>query len=223
MTPTRPGSRARRRGPGDAVIGRDLARTLHIGTGATIEAFAYGTTVKLRVVRVLPKLGIAGFWRGDETRANNAFVAPGTIATMSAGRPGAPPQSLVLVSNRGGVEQGARLTDRVDAAVRAQLGPGRYSVEMVKRTVLDRADRGREVALAALHVARHVRRARRHPAPRQHLLHARRRAEVRARHAARGRAAAGLARRRVRRPRAGATRSSPRSRARSWAWASAAR
>ncbi len=127
--------------PGEAVIGRDLARTLHIGAGSTIEAFAYGTTVKFRVVRVLPKLGVAGFWRGDETRANNAFVAPGTIAAMSAGRPGAPPQSLVLVSNRGGVEEGAHLTDQVDTAVRAQLGPGRYSIEDVKRTVLERADR----------------------------------------------------------------------------------
>ncbi|HYL50350.1 MAG TPA: FtsX-like permease family protein [Acidimicrobiia bacterium] len=126
--------------PGEAVIGHDLARSLHIGTGSTIEAFAYGSTVKLRVVRVLPKLGVAGFWRGDETQANNAFVAPGTIATMSTGHPGAPPQSLVLVSNRGGVEQGARLTDRVDAALRAQLGPAKYSVENAKRTVLDRAD-----------------------------------------------------------------------------------
>src|SRR5438105_7430634 len=111
--------------PGEAVIGRDLAHTLHTGTGSTIDAFAYGTTVKLSVVRVLPKLGVAGFWRGDETQANNAFVAPGTIATMSTGHPGAPPQSLVLVSNRGGVEPGARLTDRVGAALRAQPGPAR--------------------------------------------------------------------------------------------------
>ncbi len=72
--------------PGEAVIGRDLARVLHARVGTAIEAFAYGRTVQLRVVRILPKQGVAGFWRGEETRANNAFVAAGTIDTMSAGR-----------------------------------------------------------------------------------------------------------------------------------------
>src|SRR5262249_11739958 len=85
-------------GPGEAVIGRDLARALRAGPGTAIEAFAYGRSVPLKVVRVLPKAGVAGFWRGEETASNNAFVAAGTIPRLVArGRAssGAPPQPLV--------------------------------------------------------------------------------------------------------------------------------
>ena len=60
--------------------------------------------MRLRVQRVLPKLGVAGFWSGDETASDNIFVAPGTIAGMLArghrAVARAPPQSIVLVSNR---------------------------------------------------------------------------------------------------------------------------
>jgi putative ABC transport system permease protein len=130
--------------PGAAVIGHDLAHTLHARAGDEIEAFAYDTSVRLRVARVLPKTGVAGFWRGEETTSNNAFVAPGTIAQLAArGRAavGTPPQSLVLVSNRGNVEGGARLTANVENALDARLAGQRYSVDDVKQTVLQRADR----------------------------------------------------------------------------------
>jgi putative ABC transport system permease protein len=125
--------------PGEAVIGADLARALHANPGDEIEAFAYGNTAKLRVAGVLPKKGVAGFWRGEETKANNAFVAPGTIAALAQGHAAtaAPPQSLVLVSNRGGVESGDRLTN----AVNQQLTAQGYAVENVKHSVLERADR----------------------------------------------------------------------------------
>jgi putative ABC transport system permease protein len=127
---------------GEAVIGADLARTLHAKPGSEIEAFAYGNTVKLRVARVLPKKGVAGFWRGEETKANNAFVAPGTIARLANGHANsaAPPQALVLISNRGGVESGDKLTDSVNQRLTAQG----YAVENVKHAVLERADRAGE-------------------------------------------------------------------------------
>jgi len=130
--------------PGETAIGRDLARALHATVGSSITAYAYGKSVQLRVVRVLPKLGVAGFWTGDETSSDNAFVAPGTIASLAGGATaaaGAPPQSLVLVSNRGGVESGARLSQAVNAALVARLGSMQYSLNARKLGVLDRADR----------------------------------------------------------------------------------
>lgn len=130
--------------PGETAIGSDLATTLHAKVGSTVTAYAYGRSVPLRVVRVLPKLGVAGFWTGDETSSNNAFVAPGTIASLSNGvatTTGAPPQSLVLVSNRGGVESGAHLTAPVSAALVAQMGAMRYSLNQPKQAVIERANR----------------------------------------------------------------------------------
>ena len=133
--------------PGTAVIGRDLADTLHVGPGATIEVFAYGAGRQLRVDRVLPKLGVAGFWPGEETTSNNVFVAPGTIAQMvgaGAATVAVPPQSLLLVSNRGSVEGGAGLSATVDKALQARIGSAPISVINRKQTVLDRATRAGE-------------------------------------------------------------------------------
>jgi putative ABC transport system permease protein len=134
-------------GPGEAAIGKDLARTLHVGVGDDIRAFAYGSTVPLRVVRVLPKTGVAGFWSGDETTSNNIFVQPGTIARIaplaegSARRGTAPPVSMVFVSNKGGVEAGAARTNTVDALLRSKLTGVIANVNDRKQTVLDRAER----------------------------------------------------------------------------------
>ncbi len=130
--------------PGEAVIGRDLARALKIGPGAAVDAFAYGRTLHLHVARVLPKLGIAGYWSGDETASDNIFVAPGTIAGLVAGgvsRSTAPPQSLVLVSNTGGVEAGATRTAAVDDVLAARLRGVAASVNDRKQAVLDHAER----------------------------------------------------------------------------------
>ena len=130
--------------PGRAAIGSDLAKTLHVGVGSTIEVFAWGSGKQLRVDRVLPKLGVAGFWPGEETASNNVFVAPGTIAQMVAAGTAAvavPPQSLLLVSNRGNVESGAKLTAAVHQALQTQVGSAPISVVDRKQTVLDRATR----------------------------------------------------------------------------------
>src|SRR5579862_7589337 len=105
--------------PGETAIGSDLARALHVRVGDHIEVFAYGASQSLRVTQVLPRRGVAGFWRGDEHTSDNAFVAPGTIAALLArGNPalGASPESTVLVSNRGGVLAGAGATQPVSHA-----------------------------------------------------------------------------------------------------------
>ncbi len=131
-------------GPGAAVIGSDLARTLKVKPGADIDAFAYGTSLTLRVDRVLPKLGIAGYWSGDETASNNVFVSPGTIAGIFARRSvtaAAPPQSIVLVSNVGGVEAGAKRTAVATQALGDRLAGVAVNINDRKETVLDRAER----------------------------------------------------------------------------------
>jgi putative ABC transport system permease protein len=128
---------------GDASIGADLARTLRVKTGDTIVAFAYGVTTRLHVGRILPKLGIAGFWSGEESASNNIFVAPGTIARIfgrSTLATVAPPQSIVVVSNTGGVEAGARRTDAVDSLLGSRLRGVAASVNNRKQAVLDHAE-----------------------------------------------------------------------------------
>ena len=131
-------------GAGEAVIGTDLARTLRLRLGDAIDAFAYGVRLRLRVVRVLPKLGVAGYWPGAESASNNIFVRAGTIAGVvarSAAPNAAPPQSVVLVSNTGGVEAGARRTQAVSRVLAARLNGVAASVNDRKQAVLDRAER----------------------------------------------------------------------------------
>jgi putative ABC transport system permease protein len=127
---------------GEAAIGRDLANTLKVKPGATIDVFAWGAKAPLRVTSILPKRGVAGFWSGDETASNNVFVAPGTIAAMRARGPAkdaAPPQSLLLVSNKGGVESGSALTATVDRSLVSRIGDAPVSVNNRKQAVLERA------------------------------------------------------------------------------------
>lgn len=134
-------------GAGEVAVGKDLARTLHVGVGDEIRAFAYGKTVPLRIVRVLPKTGVAGFWSGDETASNNMFVQPGTIAKLAPSTAGlalaqaAPPVSMVFVSNTGGVESGAARSDTVDRLLESKLTGVAANVNERKQAVLDRAER----------------------------------------------------------------------------------
>jgi putative ABC transport system permease protein len=131
-------------GPGEVAIGKDLARTLRVGVGDEIRAFAYGATVPLRVVRVLPKTGVAGFWSGDETMSNNMFVQPGTIARIASSGSAtgtAPPVSMMFVSNAGGVESGAARSDTVGRLLESKLAGVPANVNERKQAVLDRAER----------------------------------------------------------------------------------
>ena len=129
---------------GNAVaIGEDLAEALEAGPGDVITASLYGQRLSLEVDRVLPRLGLAGFWTGIESTSANAFVEPGTIARITEGKlpPGAaPPSAAVLVSNRGDIEEGADLTDQVTASIEEALGAeSSLRIEPVKRDRLELA------------------------------------------------------------------------------------
>ncbi|CAN5582259.1 hypothetical protein BH24ACT26_BH24ACT26_10280 [soil metagenome] len=131
--------------PGEVVITEDLATTLEVVAGDTVTAYLFGSDLDLEVGRVLPSLGLAGYWRGFESTSPNAFVAPGTIERLTATGipPGAvPPETTILVSNRGGVEDGADLTAAVVEAIeRDVLGAGSaLRIEEVKKDTLDIAE-----------------------------------------------------------------------------------
>jgi putative ABC transport system permease protein len=133
--------------PGRTAIGRDLADELGVGVGEELEAFAYGSSTTLTVDRVLPRTGVAGYWRGVESRSRNAFVAPGTIDRLLAAAPAdlagvaEPPSDLVLVSATGGVFDGAERTGAVTEELESALdGIEGVEIDPVKQALLDDAD-----------------------------------------------------------------------------------
>ena len=128
--------------PGSTVISEDLARRLNAQTGDSITVYLYGQELELDVQRILPRLGLAGFWLGFESTSPNAFVAPGTIAEAIGDEPppgAVTPLTSVLVSNRGDVETGAALTDEVTGLIEGEMSGGALRVEPVKRSRLDNA------------------------------------------------------------------------------------
>lgn len=136
-------------GPGEAAVTEDLATTLEVGVGDVVALSLYGETTEFDVIRVLPRLGLAGFWTGIETTSANVFVAPGTITEAAALTPGGPsggpavvpPSTTVLVSNTGDVEEGAKLTEEVTGEIEAALGSdaANLRVEPLKKDRLDSA------------------------------------------------------------------------------------
>ncbi|HEY1738740.1 MAG TPA: FtsX-like permease family protein [Acidimicrobiia bacterium] len=127
--------------PGTAVLVDRLAVKLGVHAGDTFDAYAFGRSVRLRVDRVIPQTGVAGYWPGSEVVSYNAFVAPGTIASLAThtAQANAPPQYSVFVSNRGGVESGAALTATVTAALQRAVPSVPLRVEPVKQALLDDA------------------------------------------------------------------------------------
>jgi putative ABC transport system permease protein len=106
--------------PGHAAVTSDLARALDVAPGDSINVHAWGTRTVLVVDRILPRRGVAGFWMGAEQESNNVLVSPKTFDVIRSGSGGGiPPTWRIAVSNRGGVESGALLTDEVTARVRA--------------------------------------------------------------------------------------------------------
>jgi putative ABC transport system permease protein len=126
----------------EVVVNRRLADKLDVVNGDTIEVFAYGQTRSMTVRTVTPQVGLAGYAA--------LYVAPGTIAGLSGAAsgsaPGAssgaePPMGQVLVSNHGGVFDGASHTEAVERALEQRLGD-RDGVEIMtlKRDLLDDAE-----------------------------------------------------------------------------------
>ncbi len=133
-------------GPGEAVLGRDLAVTLDADVGTSIDLYAYGAKRPLRVVRVLDRRGVAGLLDpagsvGAGSRAPNLFVAPGSVEALAAGAAAAPPSTVLAVSNRGGVLDGATATPEVTAALRGVLPP-EATVRPVKADIVEAATEG---------------------------------------------------------------------------------
>lgn len=131
---------------GHAVITKDLARDLDVDAGQSIVVSAYGSRLTLVVDRIADRKGIAGFRLSPGSEAPNVLTGPGTIARLgSASVGGAPPHTYVAVSNRGGVVDGAELTDTVVAQLRPALDglPARI-VELKKDTLEFSDEQGAE-------------------------------------------------------------------------------
>ncbi len=130
--------------PGFAAIGEDVAARTRTKIGESIEVFAYGQNRRLKVDRILPRRGVAGFWTQRGQRSNNVFVAPGTVEALFAqGEVGvfaAPPSVILAVSNNGNVETGAARSDSVSAAMTKVLGGTGVGVTKVKSDLLTAAD-----------------------------------------------------------------------------------
>ena len=107
-------------GPGRVVINSNLADSLGLERGDAVTFLMYGNQVPFVVDRVVPSTGIAGFGVGASVN-RDAFFSPGTLALAASGV-NREPQTITLVSNRGGVESGEKLTDQVTATMKALLG-----------------------------------------------------------------------------------------------------
>ncbi|MFI8454638.1 FtsX-like permease family protein [Kitasatospora sp. NPDC085464] len=131
--------------PGQVVLNEPLARSLRTGSGQMITLYLYGQPVDYRVERVVPQQGLAGAGLGGRVN-RDVFLPPGALDAASAAA-GTQPLSVTMVSNRGGVEGGEKLTDPVTAKIRTALGPdaSRALVDAPKHTVLQEAKRTGDV------------------------------------------------------------------------------
>jgi putative ABC transport system permease protein len=130
-------------GPGQVLLGTDLADDLDVEAGATVEIFAYGASRSLEVVATLPRVGIAGFPPGQGSRSPVAFVTPGTLVGLSGTVPvgAAPPTGVVATTQGGGVFGGVGAGADVARALEAQVGDRpTVAVRAEKADVLERAE-----------------------------------------------------------------------------------
>ncbi|WP_282696541.1 ABC transporter permease [Streptomyces sp. CC208A] len=125
---------------GRVVVNEPLARSLSVGAGDPITVYLFGTPQTYRVERVVPERGLAGVGLGG--RLNRDVFLPPEALDSAARSAGAEPRSVTFVSNRGGVESGGALTDRVTADIRQALGPlaEQTAIDTPKRTVLRDAE-----------------------------------------------------------------------------------
>jgi putative ABC transport system permease protein len=127
---------------GHAAIAEDLARLLDLAPGSQISVHAYGREHDLIVDRVLPRRGLAGFSLADEQESRNVLVSSQEFQSLAQTRDAAaaPPTWLVAISNRGGVETGATLTDHVNASINQVARGLDPQVISIKRDVLEAAE-----------------------------------------------------------------------------------
>ena len=134
---------------GTAVISADLSEAIAIGPGHRVTISAFGTSRTFRVVRVLPRVGVAGLatpLSPPGSASLNLFVPPGTLASMlpaSASPPNraqAMPLSIVAISNTGRESGDARKSAAVTSELRAATAALETAVHPVKQQLLDDAD-----------------------------------------------------------------------------------
>lgn len=130
-----------------AVIGRDLARSLHLAKGDRLAVYAYGASRSVVIRDIAARKGFAGFTAGNSygSQAPTVLLAPGTLAAMfGEGRvTGAvPPNSGLLISAAGGVFDGRLSGKPVLAEVNRRLGKiGGVQVVEAKADILDQAEK----------------------------------------------------------------------------------
>jgi putative ABC transport system permease protein len=128
-------------GPGRVVVNEHLAGSLGAGVGDRVTFFVYGQPLSATVAAVVPAEGLGGVGLGSAVN-HGAYFSPGTL-TAVADTAGQQVTTTTFVSNRGGVEDGADLTDTVSGRIRSLLGPAAASgadVQSPKREVLDAAE-----------------------------------------------------------------------------------
>jgi putative ABC transport system permease protein len=119
---------------GEAVVNDLFADDLGLEPGDAVEVHAYGQALALEVRTVAPRVGLAG--------AADVYLAPGTLVDLAAASPtGEPPLGAVLVSNTGGVFDGADRSGAVAAALEDRLaGVDGVEISTVKQDLLDDAE-----------------------------------------------------------------------------------
>jgi putative ABC transport system permease protein len=127
---------------GHVAITDDLARSLDVRPGAQMDVWVYGRPRTVTIDRILPRLGLAGFSLDNQQESRNVLLSPAMFkAIIEEGLPvGAPPAWYVAVSNRGGIENGAALSDRVKSSIERAGGGLGPQVVKIKQQFLDAAD-----------------------------------------------------------------------------------
>ncbi len=114
--------------PTEVIVNNVMAGDLGVSEGDTLEVFAGGEGQQFTIVDVVPAKGLAGL--GD------IVGAPGAL---SLNLPADLSESLVVVSNRGGVYEGAERTDTVMAQL-TNLFPEGTEINPAKQELLADAD-----------------------------------------------------------------------------------
>jgi putative ABC transport system permease protein len=128
-----------------AAISADLARILDVRPGDVVYVTAYGSRSTFLIDRIFPRRGIAGFnvgEAGDQQESRNVILPASSFDAIRGKLSpfAAPPSWAVLVSNRGGVEDGVHSTAAVDAQIRQTAAGLEPQIVDIKQIVLDQAE-----------------------------------------------------------------------------------
>ena len=103
-------------GAGEVVVSEALARQVSLSPGDRMSVYAGTTVFTVRVVRILPTIGVVGLPRlggDDATTALDVFVSPGTIESL----PAAAAALAVIPSTTGPSAAGGAVTGALRRAV----------------------------------------------------------------------------------------------------------